>query len=295
MSLFLQQLINGLSVGSMYAVLALGLAMIYGTLGILNFAYGELIAIVGYVMYFATDAGMSFAFAAVLGALAAVLASVLMQLAVFRPLQGTGFVTLLFASFALSQVIQGIFRQGVSPRAKGIPSPELFSHTLEVGPLRISLLTIVTFIVAIVALILFALFMRRSRVGLQMRAAALDLTTTRLHGVPAARVILLAFALSGLLAGIAGVLWISRTASVTPVTGTTPILIAFVAVVLGGLGSTAGAVLGGFLFGILEVMLQAYLPSAVVPFQFAIALIAVAVVLYARPQGILGREVEVKV
>ena len=295
MSQFLQQFVNGMSVGSMYAVLALGLAMIYGTLGILNFAYGELIAIVGYIMYFATDAGLSFTVASLLGVAGAVVASVLMQLTIFRPLQGAGFVTLLFASFALSQALQGLFRQAVSPRAKGIPSPDSFSRTVDLGPLRVSMLTISTFVIALVALVLFAIFMRTSRVGLQMRAAALDLTTTRLHGVPANRVILLAFALSGLLAGVAGVLWISRTATVTPVTGTTPIIVAFVAVVLGGLGSTIGAVLGGFLFGILEVMLQAYLPSAVVPFQFALALTAVAIVLYARPQGLLGKEVEVKV
>ena len=108
-------------------------------------------------------------------------------------------------------------------------------------------------------------------------------------------IILLAFALSGMLAGVAGVLWISRTATVTPTTGATPILVAFVAVVLGGLGSTVGAVVGGFAFGILQVFLEAYLPSGVVPFQFAFALIAVSVVLFARPQGLLGKTVEVKV
>jgi branched-chain amino acid transport system permease protein len=295
MTQFLQQLVNGLSVGSMYAVLALGLSMVYGTLGILNFAYGELIAITGYTMYFATQAGMSFTLAAVLGAVAAAVASVLMQQLVFRPLQGTGFVTLLFASFALSEVLQGVFRQAISPRAKGIPSPDAFSNTFDIGPLRISTLTVITFVVAMVALALFALFMRRSRYGLQMRAAALDLTTTRLQGIPAGRVILLAFALSGILAGVAGVLWISRTATVTPTTGATPILVGFVAVVLGGLGSTVGAVVGGFIFGLLEVFLEAYLPSAVVPFQFAFALIAVALVLYARPEGLFGKAIEVKV
>jgi branched-chain amino acid transport system permease protein len=295
MTQFLQQLVNGLSVGSMYAVLALGLSMVYGTLGILNFAYGELIAITGYTMYFATQAGLSFALAAVLGALAAAVASVLMQQLVFRPLQGTGFVTLLFASFALSEVLQGIFRQAISPRAKGIPSPDSFSNTFDVGPLRISTLTLITLVVAVVSLALFGLFMRRSRYGLQMRAAALDLTTTRLQGIPAGRVILLAFALSGILAGVAGVLWISRTDTVTPTTGATPILVAFVAVVLGGLGSTVGAVVGGFAFGLLEVFLEAYLPSAVVPFQFAFALIAVALVLYARPEGLFGKAIEVKV
>jgi len=292
---FLQQLINGLSLGSIFAVLALGLAMVYGTLGILNFAYGELIAITGYTMYFATQAGLSFWLSALIGAVAAAVASILMQLLVFRPLQGTGFVTLLFASFALSQVLQGIFRQAISPRAKGIPAPEVLSNVFEFGGLRISVLNVVTFVVAMVSLGLFALFMRTSRSGLQMRAAALDLTTTRLQGVSAGRVILLAFALSGILAGIAGVLWISRTGTVTPTTGATPILVAFVAVVLGGLGSTVGAVVGGFVFGILEVFLEAYLPSGVVPFQFAFALIAVAVVLFARPEGLFGKAVEVKV
>ena len=295
MTQLVQQLINGLSVGSMYAVLALGLAMIYGTLGILNFAYGELVAITGYTMYFATQAGMPFWMAAALGVVLAALTSVLMQLAVFRPLQGAGFVTLLFASFALSQVIQGALRQGVSPRAKGIPVPEWLGSVVDAGPLRISLLTLITLGVGLLSLVGFAVYMRRSHSGLHMRAAAIDLPTTRLQGVSASRVIMLAFALSGLLAGVAGVLWISRTASVTPTTGATPILVAFVAVVLGGLGSAVGAVLGGFSFGLLEVMLQAYLPSAVVPFQFAIALTAVAVVLYLRPQGLLGTAVEVKV
>ena len=152
MSQFFQQLLNGLSLGSIYAVLSLGLAMIYGTLGILNFAYGELITITGYTMYFATQAGLSFAAAAALGAIAAAVASVLMQQLVFRPLQRAGFVTLLFASFALSEVLQGVFRQAVSPRAKGIPLPDALSNTIVLGTLRISMLTIITFVVAIVAL-----------------------------------------------------------------------------------------------------------------------------------------------
>lgn len=292
---FLQQFINGLSLGSIYAVLALGLAMVYSTLGILNFAYGELIAIVGYTMYFASQAGLPFAATAALGIVAAAAASILMQLILFRPLQGASFVTLLLASFALSEALQGIFRQAISPRAKGIPVPETFSQFVSIGSLRIGYLTIITLVVALVAMAILLLFMRRSRSGLQMRAAAINLTTTRLMGVRANRVILLAFTVSGLLAGVAGVLWMSRTTQVTPTTGFTPILVAFIAVVLGGLGSIPGAVIGGYIFGFLEVFLQAYLPSALVPFQFAMALVAVCVLLYVRPEGLLGKPVEVKV
>jgi branched-chain amino acid transport system permease protein len=292
---FVQQLINGLSLGSIYALLALGLAMVYSTLGILNFAYGELITIAGYTMFFASEAGLPFVVAAALAVLAAAIASVLMQAVVFRPLRGASFVTLLFASFALSQVLQGVFRQAISPRSRGIPTPGLFSEFIEIGGLRIGLLALITLAVALVAMGLLVAFMRSSRAGLQMRASAQDLLTARLLGVRTNRVIPLAFLVSGLLAGVGGVLWIARTTSVNPTTGFTPILVAFVAIVFGGLGSIPGAVIGAFAFGILEVMLQAYLPSSVVPFQFALALLAVAIVLYVRPQGLLGRPVEVKV
>lgn len=290
-----QQLINALSLGSIYALFALGLAMVYSTLGILNFAYGELITIVGYTMYFASLAGLPFIAAAALGIVVAGGCSVLMQLAVFRPLRGANFVTLLFASFALSQVLQGLFRQVISPRSKGIPAPSLFSDFITIGGLRIGVLTLITLGVALAAMILLLFFMRKSRAGLQMRACAQDLTTARVLGVRANRVIPLAFLVSGLLAGVAGVLWIARTTSVNPGTGFTPILVGFVAIVMGGLGSIPGAVIGGFVFGALEVLLQAYLPSSVVPFQFALALVAVAVILYARPEGLVGHRVEVKV
>ena len=130
----LQQLINALSLGSIYALLALGLAMVYSTLGILNFAYGELITIAGYTMFFASEAGLPFVAMAALGVGAAGSASVVMQFVVFRPLRGANFVTLLFASFALSQVLQGLFRQAISPRSKGIPTPDLFSDFLTIEP-----------------------------------------------------------------------------------------------------------------------------------------------------------------
>lgn len=295
MEVFVQQLINALSLGSIYAVLALGLAMVYSTLGILNFAYGELITIAGYTMFFASEAGLPFVAAALLAIAVAGVASLLMQAAVFRPLRGASFVTLLFASFALSQVLQGVFRQAISPRSQGIPTPALFSEFITIGGSRVGLLSLITLAVAMTAMAVLVVFMRSSRAGLQMRASAQDLVTARLLGVRTNRVIPLAFLVSGLLAGVGGVLWIARTTSVNPTTGFTPLLVAFVAIVFGGLGSIPGAVIGAFAFGIIEIMLQAYLPSSIVPFQFAFALMAVAIVLYVRPQGLLGRSVEVKV
>ncbi|MBA3764624.1 MAG: branched-chain amino acid ABC transporter permease, partial [Actinobacteria bacterium] len=202
-----QQLVNALSLGSIYALLALGLSMVYGVLGMLNFAYGELVTITGYSMLAATSLGAPFIVVALVGVIAAAISSVLMELVAFRPLRTASFVSLLFTSFAVAQLIQGGFRQAVSVRSRGIPVPELFDEAVQLGPVRISVLSIITASAGALSLVALTAFMRRSRSGLAMRAAAQDFTTARLVGVRANRVISLAFLLSGILAGMAGVLW----------------------------------------------------------------------------------------
>src|SRR5918996_5860543 len=159
---FVQQLINALSLGSIYALLALGLSMVYGVLGMLNFAYGELVTIAGYSMLAATYLGAPFLVVAAIGVIAAGLASVLMELVAFRPLRRASFVSLLFTSFAVAQLIQGGFRQAVSVRSRGIPVPELFDEALKLGSLRISLLSMVTAGIGAISLVALTSFMRRS-------------------------------------------------------------------------------------------------------------------------------------
>src|SRR5581483_7050854 len=139
-------------------------------------------------------------------------------------------------SFAVSQLIENVLRQAISPRPKGVPVPDLFDNAIRLGPITIGLLPLITAGVGVVSLYGLTLFLRRSRAGLSMRAASQDFTTARLVGVRA----------NGVLAGIAGVLWISRTTAVAPTTGFTPILEAFIASVIGGLGNLTGAVIGGF-------------------------------------------------
>lgn len=287
-----QQVVNALSLGSLYAVLALGLAMVFSLLGLLNFAYGELVTITGYVMWAMLAGGAPFAAAAAAGIAAATLASLLMELVAFRPLRGAPFAALLFSSFAVAVIIQNLIRQGISPRPKGISVPEFFDDVLRIGPLRISTLALVTLGVGIAALLSLAAFLRRSRAGLAMRAAAEDFEVTRLMGARANRVIALAFGVSGVLGGIAGVLLVSRGGIVTPDMGFTPILTAFVAVVIGGLGSLRGAMVGGFVVAALEIALQAVLPSNVRPFTSALVLVAVVGILYARPGGLVRERAE---
>jgi branched-chain amino acid transport system permease protein len=215
-----------------------------------------------------------------------------MELVAFRPLRNASFVSLLFTSFAVAQLIQGAFRQAVSVRARGIPVPALFDEAIQLGPVRISVLSMITAAIGAISLVALTSFMRRSRAGVAMRAASQDFTAARLSGVRANRVISLAFLISGILAGIAGVLWIARTTSVNPATGFVPVIQAFIASVIGGPGNLRGAVIGGFFLGTLEVFLQATLPGSLLPYAQGVTLMIVVAILYVRPQGLFGQRVE---
>jgi branched-chain amino acid transport system permease protein len=283
-----QQIINALSLGSMYALLALGLALVFGVMGLVNFAYGELVTITGYTMYLLTLNGVPWWIAVCAGLVFATIASLLMERFAFRPLRNASFLTLLFSSFALSVIIQNVFRAAVSPRTKGIEGPALFIRAVHLGPLSVSWLSIITIAVGVACLLGLTVFMRTSLAGIGMRAAAENFSVARLMGVKANRVIALAFVISGLLAGIAGVLWVSRSGSVDPGMGFTPILKAFIATVIGGLGSLPGAVLGGFILAAAEVFFIAVLPTSVAPFSDPFALLLVIVILYFKPNGLLA-------
>ncbi|GBD84716.1 high-affinity branched-chain amino acid transport system permease protein LivH [bacterium BMS3Abin02] len=294
LEVLVQQLLNALSLGSIYALLALGLAVVYSVLGLLNFAYGELITVNGYMMFVLIGAGMGFWEAALLGVVAAVAASLLIERTAFRPLRGASATTVIFSSFAVSVIIQNLIRNLVSPRPKGIAIPSWMDGVVAVGPFRLPVLSLITVAVALVGGVILTAMLTRSRHGLAMRAAAEDFTTARLMGVRAGRMIILAFGVSGLLAGIAGFLWVARRGAVTPTMGFTPLLEAFIAVVLGGFGKLSGAVYGGFLLAFIEVALQAALPAPLRPFTSALTLVVVVVILFVRPQG-LAKAVEGRV
>ncbi len=283
-----QQLINVFSLGSTYALLALGLALVFGVMGLVNFAYGELITITGYTMYLMTINGIPWGVAVICGIVFATIASLLMERFAFRPLRNASFLTLLFSSFALSVILQNVFRAAVSPRTKGIEGPALLIESVKVGPLTIGWMSIVTIVVGAACLVGLTIFMRGSLAGISMRAAAEDFSVARLMGVKANRVIALAFVISGLLAGIAGVLWVSRSGSVSPSMGFVPILKAFIATVIGGLGSLPGAVLGGFILAAAEIFFIAVLPTSAQPFSDPFALLLVIAILYFKPNGLLA-------
>jgi branched-chain amino acid transport system permease protein len=288
MAYFLEQTANALSLGGIYALLALGLAVVYSILGLINFAHGALMTLTGYVLVFAAIAGLPFVVAAPLAITVVMLSAVLLERIAFRPVRGASGATMLLTSFAVAVLIQLAFQLFISTRPQIVPLPALLTSTLDFGGFAIGVNRVISVVVALVVLFALNQFLRRSILGLAMRAAADDFNVTRLMGIRANRVIATAFALSGLLAAVAAILWIAQRSSVDPMMGLVPVLKAFIAATLGGLGSLQGAVLGGLLLGAIEIYLAAYLPVSALPFQGAITLGVVILVLVVRPQGLIG-------
>jgi len=288
MGYFLEQTGNALSLGGIYALLAIGLAVVYSILGLINFAHGALMTLTGYILVFTASAGLPFAIGAPIAVLLVMVSAVLLERIAFRPVRGASGATMLLTSFAVAVLLQLAFQLFISTRPQVVPLPAVLTTTLDLGGFAIGVNRIISVIVAVVVLLALNQFLKRTILGLAMRAAAEDFDVTRLMGIRANRVIATAFAISGLLAAVASVLWIAQRSSVDPMMGLVPVLKAFIASTLGGLGSLQGAVLGGILLGVIEIYLAAYLPQAALPFQGAITLGIVILILVIRPQGLIG-------
>ncbi len=291
MDLFLQQTVNALALGGTYALLALGLAVVFSIMGLINFAHGELMTISGYTLMYCGIAGLPFMVSVPLAILVAMVAAVLMERIAFRPVRGGSGATMLITSFAVSMILQVLFQNLISARSQAVALPQFLSESVNLGSVIIGVNKIAAIVVTILMLIFLDRFMNRQKSGIAMRAAAEDFAVARLMGIRSNTVIAGAFAISGLLAGVASVLWVSQRASVDPLMGFTPVLKAFIAAILGGLGSLRGAVVGGFVLGFIEVYLAAFLPQELQEFRDPIGLALVVLILLFRPNGMVPSRV----
>jgi branched-chain amino acid transport system permease protein len=230
--------------------------------------------------------------AAVLSGVAAALA---MERLAFRPVRHANPTTMLLTSFGLSIIIQSLLQITVSPRPRAVPQPDWLRSSFEFVGLRFQAEHLLTIGVTAVALLSLVTLLRRTSIGTAMRAAAEDFDAVRLMGIKANRVIAAAFAISGGLAGVAAVLILSRRGTVNPHMGLMPVLSAFVANVIGGIGNLWGAVLGGFLLGFVEVALRAWLPGSVSGFTTGFLFLFVGLLLLIRPEGLFGARQAVRV
>jgi branched-chain amino acid transport system permease protein len=281
----LQHIIDGLSFGSLYALFALGIALIFGIMGLLNFAHGELIMTGGFTMVLLSSAGW---IVMILGTLVVVVvAALLIERVAFRPVRGADPITLLVTSFALSYLLQHLAEIIFGSVSKSVDVSQSLSSSIHVGSLSIPKLDLITIAATLLLMAGLTAFLAKTRMGVQMRAAAESFSMARLLGVRANNVIAVAFMLSGLLAAVASLLLVAQTGAVTNTIGASPVLVAFIATVLGGIGSLRGAVLGGFLLGFLTVALASYLPLELRYYRDAFVYTAVIAMLLLRPQGLV--------
>lgn len=284
----LQFLINALSLGGLYALMALGLALVYGILRLVNFAYGELVMVGGYTLLLFGRGALPWVLVAFLCIGMAVVTSLLLERVAFRPVRSASPNTMLITSFAVSAFLQNAAILFVSPRHLAVPMPSFFVENWQAGKLLVSKANVLSLAVSLAVLGLLTLFLRRTILGSALRAAADDFVMTRLLGIRANQVIAIAFALSGGLAGVVALFWIGRSGTVAYSVGLTPVLIAFVATVIGGMDSLTGAVLGGYLLGFITIGLQLLLPQRLLDYRQAFTFLIVILVLLFRPQGLVG-------
>ncbi|GMB79261.1 branched-chain amino acid ABC transporter permease [Shinella zoogloeoides] len=287
MAFAIQFAIDVLSLGGAYALMALGLVIIYGILRLVNFAYGELIMVAGYTMYLSSGSGLPWLVMATLAVGMAVLFGILTDYAAFRPVRAKSVTAVLITSFAFSNLLQNAALLFISPRPRNVPLPEIFSQTVSIGGAITPVRNLITIAASIVLLAAVAFLMRKTTLGIAMRAAATNFTMARMLGVPANLIISSAFALSGFLAGVVGILWIGRIGTVVPGVGLEPLLVAFIATVIGGMRSLPGAVVGGFLLALIDTTLNYSLSQDLLKFRDAFTFSLVILILLWRPQGLI--------
>jgi branched-chain amino acid transport system permease protein len=283
----LQNVVDGLGRGSTYALLALGITLIFGVMHLVNFAHAELITVGAYVAYALSGVGVNWWVLAGAIIVSAVMASVAVEAAAFRWVRNASPFTMLLTSFAVERLSHALWQVLVSPRKQTFTGPRWAFNTWNIGGVRLELMDLVTITVTIGVLIMTALVFTRTLFGIAVRAAAEDFDAARLMGVRANRVISGAFAFAGLLAGVAAVLILMRSPTAEPTMGTDWLIKAVVAAIIGGLGSFSGAVIGGLSLGLAEVFFRSYLPGGT-PERLtdAFVFMLIAALFIIRPEGL---------
>ena len=291
---FLQFLVTGLSLGSVYAIIALGYTMVYGIAKMLNFAHGDIIMVGAYIAYFAMGKYNVPSFMAVLvSVFVCTLLGILIERLAYKPLRKVSSLSVLITAIGVSYFLQN------SAQLLWSSAPKMFTsiipnNTVKLadGQLTITYLSIITIVVTLLIMVMLTVFVNNSKIGKAMRACSEDKDTARLMGINVDTTISVTFAIGSGLAAVAAVLYSSAYQSISPTLGSMPGIKAFTAAVFGGIGSMPGAFLGGLLLGVIETLVKAYLTTQLSDaFVFGILII----ILLVKPNGLLGRKYNEKV
>ncbi len=296
LNIFVQHFVNALSLGSLYGLIAVGYTMVYGILRLINFAHGDIFMLGAYFVYFAT---IVYRLPWILGVALAIAGTTACGLLVdriaYRPLRRAPRISALISAIGVSFFIENFAVVVFTGMPRPVVQPSLLMKPLMVGGgVRLIPLGLVVPAISFLLVALLVWIIYRTKPGLAMRAISFDIEATRMMGVSVNRIIALAFGIGSALAAVAGILWALRYPRVEPFMGMTPGIKAFIAAVLGGIGSVPGAMIGGLLLGFVEIMFVAFFP-VVSGYKDAFAFLILILILLFRPTGLLGEKMEDKI
>ena len=291
-SYILDILLSGITVGSLYALIAIGYTMVYGILRLINFAHGDIFMMAGFFMvYVSATTGPLLAIPIVL--LLTVLLGVLIEKAAYKPLRSAPRMSVMISAIGVSYLLQNLATYLTGGLAKAYPEILFLKSTLSIGSMNVKMITIITPILTLLLVTGLVIFINKTKIGIAMRAVSKDFETARLMGIQVNNVISVTFVIGSLLAGVGSILYFTNYGQVSPMIGAMPGLKAFVAAVFGGIGSIPGAVLGAFIIGICESFIKSNDAIAIFSNAFTFALLIV--VLLFKPTGMFGEAQSEKV
>lgn len=288
---FIQQLFNGLHVGSIYALIALGYTMVYGIVKLINFAHGDILMMGAFSVYLLMGVGLPFWLVLIITILLTALAGIVIERFAYKPLRTAPRISALITAIGVSLALENLFMIIFKPDPK--PFPEIYKFpNIDLGNIKISGLTLATIVLSIILMFVLEFFVKKTKTGKAMRAVSQDKQAALLMGINVNKTISITFALGSALGAIGGILYSMAYPLVDPYMGIMPGLKAFIAAVLGGIGIIPGAMIGGFIMGIAESFTKGYISSQL---SDAVVFGILIFVLIIKPSGILGKNVREKV
>ncbi|MEG0803591.1 MAG: branched-chain amino acid ABC transporter permease [Pygmaiobacter sp.] len=290
MTTFFQHCLTGISVGSTYALIAIGYTMVYGILRLINFAHGDLFMMAGYFMIFAmADFGIAWYIALPLVLVVTIALGVAIERVAYKPLRSSPRMSIMISAIGVSYLLENLATYLFTALPRSYPTIPFLTQTVQIGEVSSSIVTFITPLLTLVLVFALVLLINKTKLGMAMRAVSRDFETAQLMGIKINDIISATFIIGSLLAAIGSVLYFSPRPTVNPFSGMMPGLKCFVAAVIGGIGSVPGSVLGGFILGISETMLVAFFPS-LSTFRDAFTFVLLILILLVRPTGLFGEK-----
>ncbi len=297
MDIFLQQLVNGLTLGSLFALVAIGYTMVYGILRLINFAHGDIFMVAMYIAFFSISIfNVPWYISFVIVIVSTALLGMVTEKVAYKPLrkQSAPGISLLISSIGASYLMENLATVLFTGRPKNFPQIPFFTDMITLGNIRIQRLALMVPIITIVLLVALLYLVNHTKTGMAMRAVSKDVETAELMGVSVNKIVAITFGIGSALAAVGAIMWGMKYLNIKPDIGVMPGMKCFIAAVIGGIGNIKGAVVGGLLLGISEVLIVAFIPS-LTGYRDAFSFILLIVILLVRPNGIIGEKIAEKV